>query len=68
MSLAVFEMMHKEGNLKKMLSMLCNDLCSGGIIEKGLIGELCTWLLLIVAWDLAVLGKGWGWEQALRPV
>jgi hypothetical protein len=69
LALAAFKLMHhQETNVQTVIGTLGEDLCSKGMIEKGMVGELCVRVLLILARDFTVLKQGRNWEEALKPV
>lgn len=60
LALAAFELMYPGGQNRRLgavFGTLSRDLCSSGLIEKGLLGELGTRALLLVARDCTVLRK-----------
>ncbi|KAF8510600.1 hypothetical protein JB92DRAFT_2727559 [Gautieria morchelliformis] len=69
LALAAFKIMYdKDEHVKGILTTLAKQLCSGGLIEKGLVGELCSRILLVLARDAVVREKRWSWHEAARPV
>jgi hypothetical protein len=59
----------KPDHLGKALNTLSKDLCSAGLVEKGIWGELCARTLLLIARDFAALITGpLRGQNYLKPV
>ncbi|KAF8491535.1 hypothetical protein JB92DRAFT_1266106 [Gautieria morchelliformis] len=78
LALAACEIMYRDGlkNHVPMCHTLTQSLCSAGLVERGLMGELGARLLLLLARDLTVLNKNKVqgllkpalWEEFPKPV
>ena len=60
--------MEDDKGLGRVLETFCKDLCSAGLVEKGLTGELCARTLLILARDFAAPMERDRGPNLLKPV
>ena len=60
--------MEDDKDLGRVLETFCKDLCSAGSVEKGLTGELCARILLILARDFAAPIERDRGPNLLKPV
>jgi hypothetical protein len=54
--------------LGMMLDVLNQDLCKAGLVDKGLLGELCARILILIARDYASPSIGFMGKDLLQPV
>lgn len=61
LALGGFHILYNQGDMQRLrdtLDTLSNDLCSSGLVEKGIMGELAARTLLLVARDFSAPVQG----------
>ena len=69
--LGAVNILHSTGKAKRLrwvLDTFSRHLCSSGLVEKGLIGELGARILLMLARDFATVDESWPGPNLLKPV